>query len=30
MKKKTIYTDAPADIDAALDAAVRIKIQTGH
>jgi predicted DNA binding CopG/RHH family protein len=25
MKKKTIYTDAPADIDAALDAAVRIK-----
>jgi predicted DNA binding CopG/RHH family protein len=25
MKKRTIYTDAPPEIDAALDAAVRIK-----
>ena len=25
MKKKTIYSDAPADVDAALEAAVRIK-----
>jgi predicted DNA binding CopG/RHH family protein len=25
MKKKTVYTDAPADIDAALDEAIRIK-----
>lgn len=24
MKKKTVYTDAPQDVEAALDAAVRI------